>query len=143
MTFFPWIKLTLILIICSVLAASRIQQALIEYENLNWSLKESFLKLEPLSRRQSCSYEGSNRRQRVSIQSCILENKRHKHSAKTLFARVTRDSSSGKIPTAECIRNDYRTINNKQRFTRESVKSVKSSVSTLKSLRQPQWSPIF
>ena len=29
----------------------------------------------PLSRRQSCSYEGSNTRQRVSIQSCILENK--------------------------------------------------------------------
>ena len=86
-----------------------------------------------MSRRQSCNYEGLNRWQRVSIESCILENKRLtriitkkaplKHSTKTVLFSRTLHKTSGKITTANCICNNYRT-NNKQRFTRESVKII-------------------
>ena len=89
-----------------------------------------------LSQRQSCSYEGLNGWQRVSIQSCILENKRltrlilrerpWKHFAKTICFSHVLHKASWKIKTAGCIRNNYRTMNNKKtRFTPESVKSVK------------------
>jgi len=87
-----------------------------------------------MARRQSCSYEGSNRQQRLSIESCILENKRltgvitkkaaMKHSAKTVLFSGALHETCGKITTADCIRNDYRTTNNKQRFTQESVKII-------------------
>ena len=50
----------------------------------------------------------SNRRQRVSIESCFLENKRITIVITKKAALKTFDPNRGKITTAELIPNDYR-----------------------------------
>lgn len=130
----------------SILTFSRCQKAGAKMQELGWNLKKvnslTFSKgktypillilfFNTLPRRQRCSYEGSSRRQRISIQSCIPENKRPTRVITKRAATKTfrQDSfffrtcyASGKITTADCICNNYRTTNNKKWFTRKSVK---------------------